>query len=45
MKLTTMYAFIWFATAIAVSVAIIVTGKVTPLWAMFIPALMRASSD
>ena len=40
MKLTTVYAMIWLAAALAISVAIFVTKSATPLWALFIPAFV-----
>ncbi|MBS4200293.1 hypothetical protein KHA93_11690 [Bacillus sp. FJAT-49732] len=45
MKGTTAYAFIWISSAIAISVAIIVTGKIGALWALLIPALVSYNSD
>lgn len=43
MKGPTAYAFIWISTALAVSVAIIITENIGALWAFFIPALVSYS--
>lgn len=45
MKSTTTYAFIWISSAVAISTAIIVTGKIGALWALFIPSLVSYHSD
>ncbi|WP_154657910.1 hypothetical protein [Fictibacillus gelatini] len=37
MKPTTAYALIWLSVAIPVSVGIIVTKSLVPLWALIIP--------
>lgn len=45
MKVATAYAFIWISSAVAISVAIIMTGKIGALWALFIPALVSYTGD
>lgn len=45
MKTTTAYAITWISTAMAVSTAIVVTGRLVPLWALLIPAMISMSSD
>jgi hypothetical protein len=45
MKGTTAYAFIWISCAVAISTAIIVTGKLMPLWALLIPAMISFKSE
>lgn len=45
MKVTTAYAFIWISCAVVISTAIIVTGKLIPLWALLIPAMISIKSE
>jgi len=45
MKMTTAYAATWVCTALAVSTAIVVTGRLVPLWALLIPAMISWSAD
>lgn len=44
MKVTTAYALVWVSCAVAVSVGIVVTGSMAPLFALIIPACMSVSS-
>ncbi len=45
MKITTAYALIWIAVSVGVSVGIIVTKSLAPLWTFIIPALIRVNSE
>jgi hypothetical protein len=45
MKITTAYAFIWISCAIAISTAVIVTHRLSPLWALLIPAMISFKSS
>lgn len=43
MQVTTTYALIWISVSFAVSVAIVSTGSLVPLWALLIPTLINLS--
>lgn len=45
MKATTAYATIWLSVAAAVSVGIIVTGTLMPLWALIIPLMVSLTGE
>lgn len=45
MKPNIAIAFIWISVSVAVCVAILLTGKIAPLWTFLIPALMGGISD
>lgn len=45
MKASTAYAMTWIATAVVVSVAILVTKSAFPLWGMVIPLCINMSSE
>lgn len=38
MKMTTAYALAWISVAFCISIAIIATGKLWPLWLFILPA-------
>lgn len=45
MKATTTLAIIWISVSVAVIAAIYLTGRLAPLWAFVIPALIKASAE
>ncbi|WP_179107148.1 hypothetical protein [Sediminibacillus massiliensis] len=45
MKDSTAQALIWLACSIVITTGIIVTGKLSPLWALLIPTLVSFSSS
>jgi hypothetical protein len=44
MKFTTAYAIIWISCSIAISIGIIVSKSLMPLWAFLIPTLISVES-
>lgn len=39
------YATAWLSTSVAVIYAISITGRISPLWALLIPGLIRLSVE
>jgi hypothetical protein len=44
MNIAIAYALIWISVSVAISVGILVTGSLMPLWAFVLPALISVSS-
>jgi len=45
MKVTTAYATIWLSCSLAITAGILITGSLTPLWFLLIPAFISVSSE